>query len=117
MLDKCLRNYYILEWNCYELFVLESVGPVRLAEMKKKVGANRVIFSYRPSYAAYGPFLTYDLPTGRLTRYRGEDPFVTTGSFLEDTDFLDAAFGIRRISENGEHRKNYGDETHPLHSS
>jgi len=102
MLDKCLRNYYILEWNCYEIFVLESVGPVRLAEMKNKVD---------------GPFLTYDLSTGRLTRYRGEDPFVTTGSFLEDTDFLDAAFGIRRISENGEHRKNYGDETHPLHSS
>jgi hypothetical protein len=64
--------------------------------MKKKVGANRVIFSYRPSYAAYGPFLTYDLPTGRLTRYRCEDPFVTTGSFLEDTDFLDAAFALSR---------------------
>ena len=57
---------------------------------------NRVIFSYRSSYAGYGPYLAYDLATGQLTRFRGQDPFVTTGSFQEDTDFLDAVFAFAR---------------------
>lgn len=55
---------------------------------------NQVIFSYQSSYAAFGPFLTYDIPTGRLTRYRKEDPFASQPSFRCDTEFLDKAFAL-----------------------
>ena len=57
---------------------------------------NRVIVSYRSSYAGYGPFFAYNLSTGKLLRYRDEDSFTATGSFSQDNDFLDKAFALYR---------------------
>jgi Acyl-coenzyme A:6-aminopenicillanic acid acyl-transferase len=55
---------------------------------------NRVIFSYRPSYAAYGPFFAYDLSTGRISPWRAEDPACETSGFQADSKFLDEVFTL-----------------------
>lgn len=55
---------------------------------------NRVLFSYRPSYAALGPFFSYDLATERITPWRPEDPVGGTPGFQADSRFLDGAFAL-----------------------
>ncbi|HTP57591.1 MAG TPA: hypothetical protein VMM82_01665, partial [Spirochaetia bacterium] len=55
---------------------------------------NRVLFSYRPSYAALGPFFSYDLATGRISPWRTPDPFCGTPAFQADSRFLDGAFAL-----------------------
>ncbi len=55
---------------------------------------NRVLFSYRPSYAALGPFLSYDLSSGKISRWRAEDPAGTTPGFQADSEFLDKVFTL-----------------------
>jgi len=57
---------------------------------------NRVYFSYRSSYAGFGPFLAYDLATGRVSPWSVEDPFAETGGFHADCAFLDSAFALAR---------------------
>jgi hypothetical protein len=55
---------------------------------------NRVVFSYRPSYAALGPFFSYDLATGEIRLWRAEDPVCQTAEFKADSGFLDSAFAL-----------------------
>ncbi len=57
---------------------------------------NRVYFSYRDSYAGFGPFLAYDLATGRVSQWRAADPFAETRSFREDCAFLDRVFTLAK---------------------
>jgi hypothetical protein len=54
----------------------------------------RVLFSYRPSYAALGPFFSYDLATGEIRLWRAEDPVCQTAEFKADSGFLDKAFAL-----------------------
>jgi hypothetical protein len=55
---------------------------------------NRVLFSYRPSYAALGPYFSYDLTTGRINPWRPADPLCSTAGFQADSRFLDNAFAL-----------------------
>jgi len=58
---------------------------------------NAVLFSYRPSYAGFGPFLAYELSTGNLTVWRPVDPFAQTEGFAADSEFLDGVFQLARL--------------------
>ncbi len=57
---------------------------------------NTVIFSYRPSYAGFGPFYAYELSTGNLKVWRPENPFAQTDQFRQDNEFLDGIFQLAR---------------------
>ena len=58
----------------------------------------RVLFSYGPSYAGFGPFLAYDISSGVVSGWRPRDLFARSDSFREDTEFLEAAFALERTT-------------------
>lgn len=68
---------------------------------------NLAIFSYRPSYAGFGPFLAYDLSSGNVKTWRPEDPFAQTEGFQEDNEFLDGVFQRARSRGMGMDREGW----------
>ena len=53
---------------------------------------NRLILSYAPSYAGFGPFFAYDIATGRLSPFRDAAAGARSDDFRADNAFLFSVF-------------------------
>ncbi|HVP18858.1 MAG TPA: C45 family peptidase [Spirochaetia bacterium] len=56
------------------------------------------LFSYRSSYAGFGPFFAYDMSSGVVSHWRTEDAFARSSGFREDTEFLEGAFALEQTT-------------------
>lgn len=90
--------YHYRDFPVHQTLAQDSLKTINNYETIQSVvidwTGDRVIFSYRPCYAGFGPFLAYDLASGRITRYRDADLRTLTSTYRDDTGFLDDAFAL-----------------------